>query len=256
MKILVCVKQVPETNEVKLGADYTLQREFTAQSLNLADESALELGLVLRDACGGTVTVMTMGPASAEGMLRELVARGADDAVLLNDPAFAGADTLATARTLKAAHDKLGGFDLVLCGRRASDGETGQVGPMLASILDIPCVSNATDARICNDDGSPATMEIDQLLENGVQTWRCRLPAVATFCEWSRRLRLPTIAGLRAAGRVGIHRLTRPDLELPADHCGLAGSPTRVIRVSAKPAGLRQCEKLTVEELLAKGVLG
>lgn len=250
MKILVCVKQVPETTDVKLGADYTLQREFVAKVINPADESALELGLSLRDRFGGTVTALTMGPESAKGMLREILSRGADAGVLLCDTAFAGADTLATARTLKAAGETLGGFDLILCGRRATDGETGQVGPMLAALCNLPCVSNATDVRVIETGNKKINIEIEQLLENGVNTWQCELPALVTLCEWSHRLRLPTLMGLRAAGRAQIQVLTHMDIGLDKPDCGLQGSPTRVIHVSAKPMGLRACKKLSVQEVL------
>lgn len=250
MKILVCVKQVPETTEVKLGADYTLQRELGAKVINPADESALELGLSLRERFGGTVTALTMGPESAKGMLREILSRGADAGVLLCDTAFAGADTLATARTLKAASETLGGFDLILCGRRATDGETGQVGPMLAALSNLPCVSNATDIRVIEKSNLKLNIEIEQLLENGIITWRCELPALVTLCEWSHRLRLPTLLGLRTAGWAQIQVLTHTDIGLEKPDCGLQGSPTRVIHVSAKPMGLRTCKKLTVEEVL------
>lgn len=305
MKILVCVKQVPDTTEIKLSADYTLERDFVAQVMNPADESALEKALALRDVHGGSVTVLTMGPKRAEGMLRETLSRDADDAVLLTDPAFAGADTFATAQVLRAAFQTLGGFDLILCGRRAVDGETGQVGPMLASLLDIPCITNALNIQVegtgeqrivtvkeectavassviyCGDSsatGIPVTTQstnaeapstlngsaafsvsaallIDQLTEDGVQVWRCHIPAVVTLCEWSHRLRLPTLAGLRRAGKSEIRRLTPADLGVSPTLCGLKGSPTRVIRVCARPSGIRPCKKLTVEAFMKKGVL-
>ena len=140
MRMLVCMKQVPDTTEVKLGADYTLERDFVAQVMNPADESALELALQLQDKHGGEVTVLSMGPERAQSMLREALARGAHHAVLMTDRAFAGADTLITAACLCTAVRALGGFDLILCGRRAIDGETGQVGPMLASMLDLSLI--------------------------------------------------------------------------------------------------------------------
>lgn len=114
MRILICLKQVPDTTEVKLTDDLTLEREFVAQVLNPADESALELGLELKEKHGGTVTVLTMGPKRAEGMLREALSRGADEAALMTSPRFAGADTLVTARCLAEAEKALGGFDLIL----------------------------------------------------------------------------------------------------------------------------------------------
>lgn len=243
MNILVCLKQVPDTTEVKLSAQFTLERDFVAQVMNPADESALELGLALRDAQGGKVTVMTMGPERAEGMLRQAVARGADRGVLLTSHAFAGADSLVTAQCLVAAARTLGGFDLVLCGRRAVDGETGQVGPMTASLLNIPCVANATDVRA---DGE--TLTVDQLTEDGVITWQTKAPALITLCEWSHRLRLPTIWGLRAAKRAEIMRLS--PVQIGMEKCGLQASPTRVARVSAKPVGVRPCRKLPLADVL------
>lgn len=246
MNILVCMKQVPDTTEVRLGEDLTLERDFVASVMNPADESALELGMQMRDALGGKVTVLSMGPQRVETMLREAISRGADEAVQLTDPTFAGADTLITAKTLRAAVDALGGFDLILCGRRAVDGETGQVGPMLAALLDIPCVPNATALRVDADKTAVAS----QLTEGGVQEWRCPLPALITLCEWSYRLRLPTLSGLRAAGRAAIRRLSPAQVGLAPDRCGLKASPTRVVGVSARPVGARPCRKVNVAEAL------
>ena len=230
MRILVCVKQVPDTTEVKLSSEYTLQRDFVAQVMNPADESALEKALALRDQHGGTVTVMTMGPARAESMLREAITRGAD--------------TLVTAKCLQAASEMGEGFDLILCGRRAVDGETGQVGPMVAALLDVPCVPNATDVRLENN-----ALVIDQLTEAGVITWQAYFPAVITFCEWSHHLRLPTLMGMRRARNVQIRRVTAQELGIK--ETGLKASPTRVVRIHSRPAGVRPCQKLPVDEVLA-----
>lgn len=244
MRILVCLKQVPDTTEVRLSASYTLERDFVAQVMNPADESALELALRLRESQGGTVTVITMGPARAESMLREALSRGADEAVQLTDPGFAGADTLVTAQCLAAAAKRLGGFDLVLCGRRAVDGETGQVGPMLAQMLDMPCVANATQGSI-----SQATLQAVQLTEAGEITWETPLPALMTLCEWSHRLRLPTIRGIKKARESAVLRLTPKDLDI--SHCGLKASPTRVVKVDASPVGVRPCQKLPLQAVWA-----
>lgn len=244
MRILVCVKQVPDTTEVKLSGEHTLQRDFVAQVMNPADESALEKALSLRDQHGGSVTVLTMGPERAQGMLSEAITRGADEAVHLTDSAFAGADTLVTAKCLKAAIGLYGGFDLILCGRRTVDGETGQVGPMLAALLGLPCVANATDAR-SEGDG----MVIDQLTESGMITWRSELPALVTFCEWSHRLRLPTLMGMRKARNAAIRRITAQELGIR--ETGLKASPTRVTRIHSRPSGMRSCQKLPVEAVLS-----
>lgn len=245
MKILVCVKQVPDTMDVQFNDDFTLRRDKIVQVLNPADESALELGLVLRDETGGELSVLTMGPARVEGMLREILSRGVDRACRLTDPAFAGSDTLATAGTLEAAIRKLGGFDLILCGRRATDGDTGQVGPMLASLMDIACVTNTVRARLEGDRVLAA-----QLTEDGMQNWRCGLPALLTLCEWSYPLRLPSLAGLKKSGKAEIPCLTLLDLGLAREKTGLKGSPTRVVRANARNIGLRSCRMVSPEGLL------
>jgi len=245
MRILVCLKQVPDTTEVKLSADFTLQRDYIAQIMNPADESALELALQWRAAHQGHVTVLTMGPKRSESMLREALARGADQAVLLSDPAFAGADTLVTAQCIQAAVHYLGGFDLILCGKRAVDGETGQVGPLLGSFMDIPCLVNLTRAEIRKN-----AVRAWQLTEQGQILWETSLPALLTLCEWSYPLRLPSILGLRKAKNAPLQVLTPHDLGIAS--CGLKASPTRVIHVDASPAGVRPCRMLSPEEGLEK----
>lgn len=253
MRILICLKQVPDTTEVKLTGDLTLEREFVAQVLNPADESALELGLELKEKHGGTVTVLTMGPKRAEGMLREALSRGADEAVLMTSPRFAGADTLVTAHCLVEAEKALGGFDLILCGRRAVDGETGQVGPMVAALLERPCVVNATEGEIAE-----GCLRALQLTEAGSQEWKAPLPAVMTLCEWSHALRLPTISGLRRAAQADVQFCEPEDLGIDPATCGLKASPTRVTHISARPVGVRPCVKTSFAEVMkaleAKGL--
>ena len=244
MRIIVCVKQVPDSLEVRLRDDYTLERDFVAQVMNPADESALEWALRVRDSKGGIVTAVSMGPARAESTLREALARGADKAALLTDPRFAGADTLITSRCLAAAVMALGGADLIVCGRRAADGETGQVGPMLASMLNIPCVVNAIRA----DAGE--TLTVEQLNEDGVKTWSCSYPALVTFCEWSYPLRLPTLIGLRRAQKADVRKLAPEALGLSPEACGIKASPTRVIRVEARTQGVRPCRYLEAAQCL------
>lgn len=253
MRILICLKQVPDTTEVKLTDDLTLEREFVAQVLNPADESALELGLELKEKHGGTVTVLTMGPKRAEGMLREALSRGADEAVLMTSPRFAGADTLVTACCLAEAEKALGGFDLILCGRRAIDGETGQVGPMVAAMLDRPCVVNATEGEIAD-----GCLKAIQLTEAGSLQWKAPLPAVMTLCEWSHALRLPTISGLRRAAQANVRICEPEDLGIDPADCGLKASPTRVTHISARLVGVRPCVKTGFAEVMkaleAKGL--
>ena len=229
-----------------MGSDLTLQRDFVAQVLNHADESAVELALRLRDTHGGKVTALTMGPPRAEGTLRELISRGVDDAILLTDKAFAGADTLATARALTAAAEKLGPFDLLLFGRRAADGETGQVGPMTAAMLGIPCVANITGAELDGD-----VLNASQLTETGTVHWETKLPAAVTLCEWSYALRLPTMRGLRAAKQAQIRIMTPADIGITdPSQIGLKGSPTRVTHISVRPSGVRPTKWITAEQAM------
>ena len=243
MRILVCMKQVPDMAEAALRGDFSPDRETGAQGFNPADESALEWALQAKSALGGSVTALSMGPKRAESTLREALARGADRAVLLSDPRFAGADSLVTARCLAAAVGKLGA-DLIVCGRRAADGETGQVGPMLAALLDIPCVPNCTAAE-----PGPDGVLARQLTETGTRVWRTGYPALLTFCEWSLRLRLPSLSGLRQARRAEVPVWGPADAGLDPDACGLAASPTRVVRTEAQSAGARACRRLDAEAL-------
>ena len=248
MNIAVCLKQVPDISEVRMKEDYTLDRAGASQRISPSDEAALELALRTKEQLGGTVTVLSMGPERAENALREAVARGAERAVLLSDASFAGSDSLITARCLAAAIRKLGDIGLVLCGRRTLDGETGQVGPMLASLLDFPCLPNLIRADI----GEEITGT--QLTGEGMRIFTCGTPAVLTVCEGSCVLRLPGLMGLRRAARTEIERWTRESLKLETEECGLSASPTRVVRVAAAQDGGRRCRFVTGVQLV--NVLG
>ena len=237
--ILVCVKAVPAATSVQVDGEYRLKRDGVSLQWNIADESALEAALRLKDK-DGTVTVLTMGPPKLEAPLKELLARGADRAILITDRLMAGADTRATAAALKAAAEKAGPFDLILCGRRAIDGETGQVPGELAAALGIPCVSNAEqlEAR----DGK---LILYRRLEDGIQTLQATLPLVVSVCEYSYNLRLAGIMSLRKARNKAVEQFTAADLDLTADMCGLKGSVTKVIAMEAKFPGLRKGPKET-----------
>ena len=245
MRILVCVKQVPDTNEVQTRDFQAFERSYAAQIMNPADESALEAALQLRDAFGGSVSLLTMGRPRTETMLREAISRGADDAMQMTDPAFAGADTIITAQCLRACIERTGPYDLIMCGRRTSDGETGQVGPMLASLLDLPCVTNAVRVEVDLNHISAY-----QLTEQGTVIWRADLPALITFCEWSYRLRLPTLRGLRRAQIAEIRRMKPEDIGISREACGVRASPTRVVHIEANSDGMRSCERICAEGLL------
>ena len=237
-KILVCMKAVPATAQVQTDERNCLRRVGAELQWNVADEAALEAGLQLRG--DGSVTVLTMGPEKLAESLRELLARGADRAVLVTDPAFAGADVYATTTALAAACKTLGGFDLILCGRRAMDGETGQVPPQLAAELGLPCITNAEHVALSDD-----TLTVGRRLEVGVAELQVRLPAVVSVCEYAYPLRLPGILSLRRAKEKQPERLSAEALGLTREQCGLRGSLTEVVRLSSQTPGLRRGKKET-----------
>lgn len=245
MNILVCMKAVPEVTEVRNGAQLQLIRDHTALHWNPADESALEIAVRLKGE-GGLVTVLSMGPRKLEQALQNLFARGADEAVLLSDPQLAGSDTYATAKALAAAVRILGNFDLIICGRRAIDGETGQVPGMLAAALGIPCVTDveAIEQGVCH-----------RRLETGVQIIRYTVPAVLTLCEYSYPLRLPGIMAMRRAKNKKVCLLSGSELGLSTQETGLRGSFTRVVRTETTFPGLRKGPKEHDSDIFCKKLL-
>ena len=166
MKIAVCIKQVPETTDVKINPETnTLVREGVASITNPFDEFALEEALLTREKYGGEVHVLTMGPPQATEVLKNALAVGADKVYLLSDRAFAGADTLATAYTLSKAIEKIGAVDLVICGKQAIDGDTAQVGPGIATRLGIPQLTYVSKVR--EIDAANKKIVVERMLENG-----------------------------------------------------------------------------------------
>jgi electron transfer flavoprotein alpha subunit len=232
MKIAVCIKQVPDTADVKIDpATNTLVREGVRSIVNPFDLYAVEEALRLREKHGGRVTVLTMGPPQAEKALREVLAMGADEAVLLTDRAFAGSDTWATSLTLGLAVRKLGGADLLLFGKQASDGDTAQVGPGVAAHLDLPQITYVR--RVASVADGAVTAE--RLLENGFETVRAPLPCVLTVVKEINDPRLPSLAGVLRGRTAQIVRWGQADLGAPREQLGLKGSPTRVARIFAPP---------------------
>lgn len=248
--ILVCIKAVPAAaSQVSMDAAHTLQREQLGLQWNTADEAALEAALRCR-AAGGAVTVLTMGPSKLAGALQELFGRGVDQAVLVTDPAMAGADTYATAKALAAAVKALGSFDLILCGRRAVDGETGQVPSMLAAALDMPCITGAEQLE--EADG---VLCASRRLESSAVTLTVAVPTVVSVCEYAYPLRLPSIAGMRRARQKQVQQLTSAQLGLSPEECGLRGSLTKVIHADKKFPGLRKCSRETDPSVGARKLL-
>ncbi len=233
MKIIVCIKQVPDTTNVKINPQTnTLIREGVASIINPFDVYALEEGVRLKEKHGGLVQVLSMGPPQVEAALREAISLGADEAYLLSDRAFAGADTLATAYTLAAGIRKLGGADIILMGRQAIDGDTGQVGPGAAENLGIPHI---TDIRKIESIDADGTIIVQRLLEDGYVRLKTRLPALFTVVKEINEPRLPSLKGKLRAKKEPIHVWGAKDLELNLERVGLTGSPTQVIKIFTPP---------------------
>jgi electron transfer flavoprotein beta subunit len=233
LKIIVCIKQVPETQEVRLDpVTHTLKREGIQAIINPFDLYALEEALRVKDARGATVTVLTMGPPQAEAALREALGYGADTAVLLSDKKFAGADTWATALTLARAIDKLGGADLIFTGKQAIDGDTAQVGPMLATVLDIPYAAWARKLTF----GADGILTVERLLDHGYDAVEVTLPALITVVKEINEPRVPSFKAKLKAKKEPIPVWGLADLGLRPEEVGLAGSFTQVVKVFPPPA--------------------
>ena len=247
MHIVVCIKQVPDTTEVKINPETnTLVREGVASIINPFDTYAIEEGLRLKEKFGGKVTVLTMGPPQAREALKEAVAMGADEAILLSDRAFAGSDTWATAYTLSHAIRRLGTLDLVLCGKQAIDGDTGQVGPGIARQLGLPQLTYV--CRILEIDPAARSVRVERLLEEGREVVTCTLPALLTVVKDINQPRYPTFMGIRRATRMDIPVWDSTTLnEANPAYLGLGGSPTQVVRIFNPPPRSGKVELLTGE---------
>ncbi len=235
MHAIVCIKQVPDTTDVKVNPETgTLIREGVPSIVNPFDTYAIEEALRLREKFGGKVTVISMGPPQAKEALKEAIAMGADEAILLSDRAFAGSDTWATAYTLANAIRKIGDFDVILCGKQAIDGDTGQVGPGIARQLDIEQLTYVF--KIQEIDFQARRLKVERLLEEGREVVETRLPALLTVVKDINQPRYPTIMGIRRATRAEIPVWTAADLpDAKPELLGLKGSPTQVVRVFNPP---------------------
>jgi len=233
MNIIVCIKQVPETTEVKINPETnTLIREGVKSIINPFDMYALEEALRLKEKRGGKTIVVTMGPPQAESALREAISLGIDEGILISDRAFAGSDTWATSYTLTAAIKKIAHFDLILCGKQASDGDTAQVGPGIAAHLDIPQVTYVKKIEEISD----KTARVERLTEEGYEVIETPLPCLLSVVKEINTPRLPSLKGLLRAKQAGIIRWTHQDLNISAQDIGLNGSPTQVVRIFTPPA--------------------
>lgn len=238
MNIIIPIKQVPETGDVQMDKETgTMIRSGSKSIVNPLDLYALETGLRLKELHGGTVTVLTMGPSSAVKVLKEAIAMGCDAAVHLSDRAFGGSDTWATSYVLAKAVEKLGIPDLIITGERATDGDTGQVGPALASWLDMALVSYVSSVEVI--EGKQLVAE--RLIEEGYQQVRSSLPALITVVKEIASPRLPTLSGKKRSMACTIPVWGAQDIGCDVGKIGLKGSPTRVVKI-ATPTVSRQGE--------------
>jgi electron transfer flavoprotein beta subunit len=224
MDIIVCIKQVPDTAEVKINPETgTLIREGVPSIVNPFDMHAIEAGLQIKEKVGGKVTVLTMGPPQAEIALKEAISMGADDALLLSDRAFAGSDTWATSYTLSRAIEKLGA-DVIICGKQAIDGDTAQVGPEVAEFLNIPHISYIRKI----EDVTKSSIKVQRLMDEGYDVVESTLPVLLTVIKELNEPRLPSLKGKMAAKKAEIKKWVSSDILADENNLGLRGSPTQV----------------------------
>ena len=230
MKIIVCIKQVPETGNIKIDPKTnTLIREGVSSIINPFDQNAIEAGVSLKEKYGGEVIVITMGPPQAEEALREAISLGADSGYLITDRLFAGSDTLATAYILSRAIKKIGDFDLIICGKQAIDGDTAQTGPEVAEMLGIPHISYVCESPEINE----KRIVVKRELEDGIEKIEAKLPALITVTKEANQPRLPSLKRKLLSKKAEIPRLSASEINAEPNLCGLAGSATQVIKIFA-----------------------
>ncbi len=259
MKIIVCIKQVPDTSgKVAVNEDGTLNRASMPVITNHDDKSAVEAGLRLKDKYGCRVVVVTMGPAAAESMLRDMLAMGADEAYLISDRAFGGSDTFATSQIVAAGVNRIGvdPDDIILCGRQAIDGDTAQVGPQIAEKLDLPQITYAGDIAV--EDG---VVTVRRMLEDGYMTVKAHTPCLITCIKELNPPRYASIAGIMECYSKPVTVLTYEALKdeplIEPDTIGLKGSPTNIAKSFTPPLKgegvmLEGADKNTVADLVAR----
>ena len=229
MNIVVCLKQVPDTTAVKIDPKTgTLIRDGVPSIINPEDKHALEAALTIKDNVGGKVTVISMGPPQAKDALREALCMGADEAILLTDRAFAGADTLATSKTLACALKNLE-YDIVFAGRQAIDGDTAQVGPEIAEHLNIPQVTYVQDVKV-EEDG----LLINRALEDGYELIKVQTPVLLTAIKELNEPRYMNVRYIFDTANKEIQLWSADNIEISKDELGLKGSPTKVKKTMTK----------------------
>jgi electron transfer flavoprotein beta subunit len=247
MNIVVCIKQVPDTAEVRINPETgTLIREGVTSIINPFDMHAIEAGIQIKERVGGKVTVMTMGPPQAESALRDAIAMGADDGILPSYRAFAGSDTWATSFTLSKAIEKLGA-DIIICGKQAIDGDTAQVGPETAEFLNIPHISYVRKI----EDLTQSSIKVQRLMDEGYDIVESSFPVLLTAVKELNEPRLPSLKGKMAAKKAVIRKWGASDIMADQNDLGLNGSPTQVKNIFTPEArsGRKMLEGDTEEQV-------
>lgn len=231
LKILCCVKQVPDVDQMKMDPETgTLIRAGVPAILNPLDANALSAAVKVKETYGGEITLITMGPAGAESALRECLAVGADRAVLVSDRAFGNADTLATSYSIVSAANTVDKFDLIFCGKETLDGATGQMGAQLAERFGAAQVTSAS--LIKSVDEANGKLVVERELETGIETLEVTMPCLFTMEKTNYPARIPNLKGKMAAKKAPITTITADDIPgLDRGRIGDAGSPTKVPRM-------------------------
>ena len=227
MRIIVCIKQVPNSSLIKIDpVTGAMIRDGVPNIINPDDKGGIEEALRMKEQFPGTtVTVVCMGPPQAKSALREAYAMGADEGVLISDRAFGGSDTRATACIIGAAIRRLGHFDLIICGRQAIDGDTAQVGPQLAEELGIPQITYVSHLEVSGN-----KVVAHRNLEKSYLVMHAKMPLLLTAMKEMNQARFPSIPGIKTAFKKEIITFSNQELKLPDSEIGFTGSPTKVVK--------------------------
>lgn len=229
MNIVVCIKQVPDTTDVKIDKKTnTLVRKGVKSIINPYDMHAIEEGLRIKEKLGGKVIVISMGPPQVKDSLKEAISMGVDEVILLSDRAFAGADTLATSYTLAKGIESIEDVGLILCGKQAIDGDTAQVGPGVAEHLDLPHTTYVKEISYIDDN----SVKAKRMIEGGYEKIEMEIPALITVVKDINEPRLPSIRGILRSREIEVPVWSSEDLDVNEAKIGLNGSPTQVVSVS------------------------
>lgn len=262
MKIALCIKQVPDTADIKWTENNTIQREGVESVINPFDMYAIETALRLKDKYNAEITVLTMGPPQAQSILKKAISMGVDKGFLISDRKFAGADTVATSRTLAAAiKNKIKDFDIIICGQFATDGDTAQTGPSIAQHLDLPQVTYVKEVVDFKDQ----VLTVKKEVEDGEEILSAKLPVLLCTQKCDYEPRRALINGYINAQNAIIETYSAEDIGLSPEEIGMKGSPTYVskaFRPEQKQGGeivvaqdIEQCAKMLKEKLKEYGVL-